>query len=1241
MKWTNKQARVIDSRNKNLLVSAAAGSGKTAVLVERIKKIIIEDGVDVRELLVVTFTKAAASEMKEKIANALEEAAIEHPDNAEYMLRQLDRIDGANISTFDSFAQRIVHNYFYVKDIEPGLSVCDESESSVLQREAIDKTFEDFFESHDRDFIDFLDAYSSAKNDENLKDSLLNLYSKIRSFPFGVEELKEMIDGLSVSESSFLDGSLGVALEKSIRAEINIAAGYFEKVYDLISEYEDLSGLAEVAKTDLEKINALKEMNFTEIEKSINELKYGTFSKKLKGPSFELIEDRIKNYRDKKGKERIKSIKKKYFSHSLEEMVSSINATRKMAEVLYKILNSFEGNYAGLKADKGLMDFADGIYFAIDILENEDVAKEVREKFKYIFIDEYQDSNYLQERLISLIKRENNLFMVGDIKQSIYRFRMAEPVIFKDRYESYSKFGNREENEDCEKAEVKYQTDEKTKNEEKCSADEKTKNEDRCSANENEKTENRENGKSEEKGKAANHENDIDEEYLNSERIDLNDNFRSKIDVINFVNAIFEELMEDYTDEVALHEGNPYKGDISYKTQLHIVNNKTDDDYELHEDIARMKEKELEARAAADVIQNSLGDMIYDAKKDVTRPLEERDIVVLLGTRSSGMTEYYNALMDIGVDAYIVGSEGYFDTMEVMTFMDLLKVIDNSKQDIPLLSVLRSEIFGFNVEELIKIRVNCKTGSFYNAFVGYDEVDEIKLKIETTLACLEKWSRQSKYMRVDEFVWMLMKESRYYALSGTLPGGRQRQANLRVLVEKSREVADKNDGKLRDFLKYTENMSLKKVRVPQASLAGEGDDTVKIMTIHNSKGLEYPMVVVGGLSHRLNFGKHGDWSIDKDIGVGLREVNVKEGYSRKTILQKLIEEKHKREELEEYIRVLYVACTRAKDRLVLLAGDKDWNSNKEDLSEETGNPKSYLEMIYPVLLNKKDAGDIIIHEKRDMEYIISGMKSAGTRELKLLEIKEYEGHRDERLKRFVDERLSYVYPFEGEVAKSKYSVSELSNRDNEFGNVEITLRDSDIIKADKKIKDTDFGTVMHLVMQHIDFKKALKSVSYAGVNDDNEDSFDGIKKKIPSIKDIVVSETYIEDFIEQMKKNGTLNDAEASLVNPGKIRKFFESDIGRRAASADVVKKEQPFNMIYQDADGEKMVQGVIDCFFEEDGRVVLIDYKTNANTKGIEQRYNRQIDLYSKAIEQSLGMEVKEAYLYLFKEDKAVKMIP
>lgn len=1145
MNWTEKQQKVIDSRNKNLLISAAAGSGKTAVLVERIKNIIIQDKVDVRELLVVTFTKAAASEMKEKIAKAISKAAMEYPEEAEYLLKQMDRINGANISTFDSFAQSIVRNYYYVINIESGLGICDEGESAVFQKEAMDKTFEEFFESEDTEFLEFLNAYSKAKGDDAIKESLIALYKKIRTLPFGLEDLRDMIDGLHMSEESFFEGKQGKALYENLIRDIKLAERYFKSVYELITSegHEDLRELACVAKQDLDNLTALEDLSFEEIGEALKEFKYQTFSPKLKGPSFKDIEDEVKKIRDKLGKGHVKNINKKYFSESIKDMVESVNATKDKAEILFKIIERFHEEYGNMKTEKGLMDFSDGTYFAINILENEEVAGEIKNKFKYIFIDEYQDSNYLQERLISLIKRENNLFMVGDIKQSIYKFRMAEPEIFQEKYDLYS-----------------------------------------------------------------------EERDENSEKIDLNDNFRSKREVINFVNALFEDLMEGYSDDVALHEGNVYEGPLNYKTELHIVDGKVDEDAGISDELKSMKEKELEALAAAEVIEESLGKMIFDVKTGEKRPLQKSDITVLLRSRSSGMPEYYNALMDKGIDAYILGSEGYFDTIEIMTFMDLIHVISNPKQDIKLLSTLRSEIFGFDIDELIKIRIENKKGSFYDAFVGYEKDDEIRHKIDKTLVSLKDWSEKSRYMRVDEFVWMLMRESGYYALSGTLPGGRQRQANLRVLVERAKAIGEKHDGTLNDFLTYEESVYLKKVKVPQASIAGEGDDTVKIMTIHNSKGLEYPMVLVGGLGHKFNIKSGGDWHIDKDMGIGLKDVNLQQRYSKKTILQGLIEEKHKREGLEEEIRILYVACTRAKDRLVLFAGSKDWYSKEKDMARGNVSPEDYLKLVYPVLCKKKQAVDIIVHERRDMEHLLTGAKEAVSREEKLIEIEKYREERDASLKKFVDERLSYKYPHEDEYAlKSKYSVSELNSKNYDNYDVKGSFKSPDFAKAKKELSGTDIGTVMHVVMQHIDFNEALKSL--------NEGS------------------EYIESFVEDMKTKEIISREEFEMVNCDKIKGFFASDIGKRAAVSERLSKEKAFTMLHEIDGKEVMVQGVIDCFFEEAGEVVLIDYKTNRNTDGIEDLYRAQTELYKKAIEESTGKRVKEVYLYLFSRNREIKM--
>ena len=1157
MNWTNKQQKVIEARNKNLLVSAAAGSGKTAVLVERIKKLIIEDRVDVRNFLVVTFTKAAAAEMKEKITKSISDAIIKYPEHGEYLIRQLDRVAGADISTFDSFAQSIVRNYYYAIDIEPGLVVCDENESALIKKEAMDVVFEEFFEEENSNFIRFLDAYSTTNSDEKLKLSLISFYDRVRTLPFGLNQLGDMIDRLDGGESDFFKTALGKTLMQNISDEIDNALMYFKNVHSIVSEYEDLNGIAGLALEDIEKVASLKEMDFDELQTAIQSLKYSKFKSNLKGPSYDAIKEKVEKRNRQKGKDVLKHLKNTYFSDSIHDKIAVVRETKKATETMNEILMRFDTTYSLMKMENGLMDFADGTFFAIKILENPEIAQEVRKKFKHIFIDEYQDSNYLQERLISLIKGSDNLFMVGDIKQSIYKFRMAEPQIFKDRYKEYA-------DEDCSK----------------------------------------------------------------NEKIDLNDNFRSKREIIDFVNAVFEDIMDGYDESAALHEGNEYTGNIHHKTELHIVDCHADEEENISEELAELKNKEVEALAAADIVESSLGMMIYDAKKGVERPLKKSDIAILMRSRNSGANEYYEALMRKGIDTYIVESEGYFDAVEVITILNLIKIIDNRKNDIELLSVLRSEIFDFDTDELIKIRVSSKKKSFYDALISYDEEEETVEKIHKTVNKLDEWGRKAEYMRLDEFVRTLLVESGYYIMSGTLPGGRQRQANLRLLIEKAKYISDSKAGNLREFLDFTQELSSKKLRAPQASISGEGDDTVKIMTVHHSKGLEYPMVLIGGIGHGFNIKKTLYPNLDMKLGVGLKHVDLSTGCYQKTILQELIEYKERKEALEEEIRVLYVACTRAKEKLVLVGSDKNLIKNRESFEEMKVFPNNYLEMIYPVVKRKNNACEIILHQRKNMGYMIPGLRDAENRQEKLVEVKEYKNKRTSALRNFVDERLSYSYPYDEENIKTKYSVSELNNafsknhtdyaKNIDLETVKFTEKSEfkvpDFIGTKGSTYGVDKGNLMHFVMQHIDFKKAGESVKSNG--------------------------KYINEFIDSMISENKLTGEEGKLINRNQIKEFFSSDLGIKAASSENLQKEKAFTMLHEIEGKKVMVQGVIDCFFEYEGKLIIIDYKTNGNTYGIEETYSVQTAFYEKALESALGKAVDEVYLYLFSDGRALKVL-
>lgn len=1143
MKWTQKQEEAIKNRGRNILVSAAAGSGKTAVLVERIKMLVIEERVPVDRILVVTFTKAAASEMKDKIAKALQAEIRRNPHDLPFLKEQSDKVYRSSISTFHSFAMDIIRNYFHIIDADPDLKVCDETEASLMKSDSMDETFRSFFEEDDEDFRDFLRAYGTVKNEDGLKGNLLEIYEKIQSMPETFDWLESNMEILKADVEEWKKSAIYGFILSDVGRKLKEAGTYLENARSLLA----LSGLDRLAGKVADDIEALEEIrgsqkDFDQLRKILSTYKHTDVrANKEEKEDYEEIKDRVLELR-KGARALVSQVRNKYLIDPLEDQVELMNQTYPHGRMLLGILTRFKEIYGSHKAEKNLLDFNDIEHHAIKILKNNEVAKEVREKYRYIFIDEYQDSNYLQEAIISCIKGENNLFMVGDIKQSIYRFRLAEPAIFRDTYRQYSK-----------------------------------------------------------------------EQEL-SRKIDLNENFRSKKEIINGINSIFRHVMEDYDDEAALYEGNPQKQDIHYPVELHIVDSTKELDGEVDEELLEMQNAELEALAAVKVIKESLGKPIFDHKRGEVRPLEKKDMVILMRGVKNTADIFYKVLSANDVPAYLDENSGYFDTLEIITFLDLLKVIDNRQQDIPLLSVLRSPIFEFSVEDLIHIRLKDKENSYFQAFEGYSRKGEdphLKNKIKDVLNLLDAWKIKASYTPIHEFVWELMTETGYYAFVGAMPGGVQRQANLRAFVDKALAFGSKGNNTIFGLLRYIQMIGERKIEMGQVRLLSENDDLVRIMTIHKSKGLEYPMVIVSGLGKRfVRDVPKKTGSIHKDLGFAMTYVDSSRHWYKKTLGEHAIYEQNNREAMEEEIRILYVAATRAKDKLVLMGTVKDSEKFRKKMDLGMGGRSSYLDVMAPHL--RGSDLHLIFH---DRETLGAYLMDRDVEKIQVPdELSEYENRSDRKLKEEVHRILSYRYQNqEALTVRSKFSVSELNGKVKK----NLTLEQPIFAGGKTRLTGAERGTIMHTVMEHLDFKE-----TYAHLDSSEEQC-----------------RRHVEDFIARLVRREILTEEEASHVSVEKVVNFFKSPIGRRSALAKNLQKEKSFNILTDYGGTEVMVQGIIDCYFEEEGDLILLDYKTNFSSEGIEELYRQQMDLYAEALEKAEGRRPKETYLYLFSQDRQVRM--
>jgi ATP-dependent helicase/nuclease subunit A len=950
-------------------------------------------------------------------------------------------------------------------------------------------------------------------------------------------------------------------------------------------------------------------------------------AKKDEKENFDAVSEDVKAARDR-AKAVIKSLSRTYFMMPLAGMMSDIRDTLEPSGELAALIRRFDEIFSRLKRDDGLIDFDDIEHIALEILKDDRVAEELRDKFEHIFVDEYQDSNYVQEALISKVRRPDNLFMVGDVKQSIYRFRHAEPGIFIEKYKSYP------------------------------------------------------------------HDSD-------SCRVDLNMNFRSKSPVIAAVNGVFSRLMETdseggiaYDEDAALKLGLSYEAEWDVPVELRVVDVTADaGDPEPGDEILSLKDAELEALAAAMVIREARGKPFYDAKLGACRPMEYGDMVVLLREAKTSAPIFTEVLLGEGINAYAESGGGYLDTVEIETFMNLLRVIDNIRQDVSLVSALYSPVFGFTIDELAEIRMSSddRRSPFYRAFLAYaDGVpgavgETLATKCGQAISRIAKWRREESFMELSDFLWLVLKESGWYDYAGALAGGELRRANLLAMTTRAAEYGSGRARGLFGFIKYIESVEDKQLPVPQAKLVTEGDDVVRVMTVHKSKGLEYPLVIAAGLGKGIRSSNRGGrLALHREFGLALTREDPASHTWRKTLLMNAVAERIADEERAELLRLLYVAMTRARDRLVLIGcmkGADERFSNGEWIvpSVDAQSAKSFVDMLLPLAQGAGIKSSVVTRSEL-LLAVAEGGSERGRAADRLAELDAATvALPGAAMFREIDRRLSFSYPHEAAVRlKSKYSVSELNRK--AAGDVRARY----YIEESKSALDEDEGIAFvadEPVDEPMDEPAAgVKSafavdgsqveiaddVVSASVADESPTGSDvGVKAPRRSLDSLGAAARgvalhkalerldyaaaharctgagsaagWFDAYLDSLASGGFLTPEQRASVGSDDLRRFASSDICARAAASPRARRETPFNY-RMDMDGEQItVQGVIDLFFEEGDGLILVDFKSGGARRNADERakhaietYGEQMRLYREALEAITGKRVKEALLYL-----------
>ena len=1198
MDWTKEQKDAIYKKDSNILVAAAAGSGKTAVLVERIIQKIINDNVDIDKLLVVTFTNAAASEMRERVLDAIYKKLEDEPDN-ENLQRQTILLGKSSICTIHSFCLDVIkNNFFEIPNLSANFRIGSEEEIELLKQEVLDDLFDKLYEEENEDFEKLINTYTGYKGDEPLKEIILKIYNFMQSNPFPEEWIEEKINMFKYEKiESFSDNIWGKILLESLREEIIDSINSLKILKNRLEKYFELDKYRLVIEDDISQLKELYDCTKNKWDEAYNyslELKFKNWPTDRK-ITLE-IKDEVKKSRDVV-KKKIKDIIDNTLTYDSKSAIRDINEMYNILFILKNIILEFDSNFKSKKIEKNIIDFNDIEHYALKILikkdENDiiptDVAKRYQEKFVEIAIDEYQDSNRVQELILTSVSKGNNIFMVGDVKQSIYKFRQACPNLFLEKYDNYSL---------------------ETPNE---------------------------------KGL----------------KIQLFKNFRSKENVLNVTNEIFKNIMSknlgdiDYTEEEYLNLGAEFEPNSNSldKAELDIIDLKEEDsiwkednyedDTEVDEVFKQLEKDEVEAKYVAKRIVELINSKVQVKDKRLGyRNIKYKDIVILLRSTEKLAPVYEKELLKNNIPVFSDSSNEYLDTMEIQTIMNVLRILDNPIDDISLVAVLRSVIGNFTDNEIVEIRLCDRNSDFYNSIKAASEKLEgpLKDKLNKFINQISTWRKESDYLSLAELIWRIYTETGFYNYVGLMTNGSLRQANLKALFERAKEYEKTSFKGLFNFIRFIERLKIGNSDMSSAKVISENEDVVRIMSIHKSKGLEFPIVFLSSSSKQFNLRDlSSDIILHEEYGLGPQYINYEKMIEYSTSAKDALKIVSKNESISEEMRILYVALTRAKEKLIITATVKDYQKDvnkKKDILEiykkntNTINPIilkkyiSYYDWIQLVLLNsdKKDLINVNLYKKKD---ILKNEIELETeyREFNFDKETDFSKLEKEFDWKYKDELLT-VLPVKSTVSKIK----EIQNSDvsdfNALGNKEIGI--AEIIPNFLKDEITTAsrrGTLMHLFLQKIDFKKEY-----------NLQELQELKNKL---------------ILKNM-----ITEKESEYININKIYKFLTSELVKKFKSAQKIEQEKAFCIkmpakdIFDKATDETiLVQGIIDLFvITSNEKIVLLDYKTDYVENGEEeiliQKYKKQLSIYKMAIEKSLNKSVDEVYIYSLYLDKAIKVV-
>lgn len=1238
-KWTPAQKSAIDTRDCNVLVSAAAGSGKTAVLVERIISMITDPdkNIDIDRLVVVTFTKAAAAQMKDKIRKALDSMLDENPGDVN-LLRQITLLNNAQITTIDSFCLWIIRNHFPEVNLDPGFRIMDEGEKKLIENDVLEDVLEEFYAEADEEFFNLVDAFGMGRDDSGLVSIIDKIYRFSRSNPWIDEWFDEC---MLVYDDETYDNPAIKELYDSIKNALLDYHDKYNRLVDICSEPAGPAAYTGALQSDLLGINEMiNSQDFGELGRRIRIFSFEALSRKKDAGADPDIKEYVKGQR-KLFKDYIGRLNDKIFLKDDEGIFADMQGAGIQIRTLLKVAKVYAKRVSEVKREKGIIDFNDMEHLALSILvKKEDgklvyteTADKLANRFEEILIDEYQDSNQLQEVILNAVSKtrlsgeNNNIYMVGDVKQSIYKFRLACPELFIEKYDTYGETGD-------------------------------------------------------------------------NVRIELQKNFRSRENVLECANDVFSHIMNKnfsgigYDESVRLNAGFPYPeySDSNYGDE---ANKSTDVILISSENEEEATTRELEADRLAKLIEGIVasGVNVYDSDENIYRPAEYRDIVILTRSVTGWADTFADALMDRGIPAYTDSSTGYFSVREIQVILSMLTIVDNPVQEISLAAAMMSYFGGFTAAELGMVRKlgreHADKNTHNNLYEhlkavavlgGADKIQETDVKqlsgkCALFLAKLTEYRDKSSVEPLYDLCWEMIYDSGYYDYVGTMPAGAQRQANLNVLLERAAGYGKSSYSGLFNFLRYIERLKKFDEDFAEGAASLDNENLVRIMSIHKSKGLEFPIVILAGAHKSINFmDATAPVLVDQNLGIAVDYVDLKRRTKTPTIIKGAMARRIVRESIAEEERLLYVAMTRAREKLIITGVVKDadktidkYRGRAEQLAADgmlsfadSENIKNYLDMIMPVCLMDSDklkgsfkvmvdAGE---DSWADVDETGNSFETGNVTDIDAVKAGEALDGNNEAGYPSLDELPEYV-PADNASGRMKLTVSQLKAMQAEDNSEENAYMDDSVKEAfekeayDEQAADngnrdgqTDSETIAEpsnsIIPKFISGEEVQLAANERG----------SAYHRVMECLDYSVSVNLdgVKADINRMLETGKMNELQVKSVNPWDINTFVQSDTGRRVANAvncGSVRREQPFVFEYEG----QLIQGIIDLYFEEDGEFVLVDYKTDRVMKGeagekeLVRRYAIQLDYYAKALTQLTGKKVKEKIIYSFALGKGLSV--